>query len=83
MEKPKPDRAKATPLDLRRYDFAASEGRARFIAEMESSMYGGTNVDHEEVLVFQQQNDGMEVWTIHQNKPDWYEVVHYGSDGNQ
>lgn len=79
-EKPNRDEAKA--IDLNRYDFATREGRARFIAEMESSLYGGTNVDKEAVLVFQQQNVGMEVWTIHHAKPRWYEVVHYDSVGN-
>lgn len=83
MEKTKPNPAEAAPLNLSRYDFATQEGRARFIAEMASSMYGGTNVDGESVLVFQRRNVGMETWTIHTAKPNWYEVVHYDRDGYQ
>lgn len=83
MEEQKPSMDKAKPLDMSRYDFSTREGRALFIAEVESCLYNGTNVDGEAVFVFQQQNVGMETWTIHKKKPNWFEVIHYDSFGDQ
>ena len=69
--------------DMARYDFTTKEGRQLFNAEVESGLYGGINADKEPVLVFQQQNCGLDVWTRHHAKPNWYEVVMYDSEGYQ
>lgn len=60
-----------------------ARGRARFIANMESGIYVGENVDGERVVVISQQGCGMDIKTIHISKPNWYEVVNYDVDGEQ
>ena len=59
------------------------QGRKHFIDNYESSMYVGKNVDGEEVIVMNEQGSGMEIWTKHKEKPNWYEVVGYDEDGIQ
>ena len=65
------------------YDFSTREARVKFIAEMESSAYSGTDADGGEVVVFIQKGVGMEVQTEHKNKPGWLECVFYDQDGFQ
>lgn len=63
------------------YKLDTRESRYDFIRNNKSSIYSGTNEDGEEVIVFLQQNEGMEIWTKHHAKPMWYEVVYYDSEG--
>ena len=59
------------------------EDRARFIAENESSIYTGKNIDNEEVIVMLQQNEGMIVKTRYDNKPQFLECLEYDDGGFQ
>ena len=60
-----------------------TEGKKQFIDNYESSMYAGWNIDGERVIVMNEQGSGMEIWTKHKEKPNWYEVVGYDENGNQ
>ncbi len=59
------------------------EARKRFIQEVESGMYTGRNVEGEEVILINENHVGMEIWTRHKEKPNWWEVVHYDKEGYQ
>jgi hypothetical protein len=60
-----------------------TEGKKQFIDNYESNMYAGWNVDGERVIVMNEQGSGMEIWTKHKEKLNWYEVVGYDENGIQ
>lgn len=64
-------------------DFSKREIRAEFIKNTESGLYSGTNVDGEEVIVMLEKGKGMDVYTIHKEKPRWYEVIDYDETGER
>lgn len=55
------------------------EERAKFIAENESSMYGGKNEEGEEVVVMLEKGLGMDVHTYQSN--GWIRVDEYFEHG--
>jgi len=65
------------------YQFPDNASRAKFIAEMESSIYMGTNEHGEQTFIFLEQGDGMVVKVIHEDRPNTFECVEYDSDGRQ
>lgn len=70
-------------MELKNVPLDTWEGREKFIRTMESDLYTGRNVDGEEVQIRLQQGVGMEVWTRHDSKPNWWEVVSYDQYGFQ
>lgn len=60
-----------------------SQGRKTFIDNIESGIYTGRNVEGEEVILMNENHVGMEIWTKHKEKPNWWEVVSYDEDGCQ
>lgn len=59
------------------------QGRKKFIDSFESGMYAGRNVEDEEVILMNENHVGMEIWTKHKEKPNWWEIVSYDKDGSQ
>lgn len=59
------------------------EGRYKFIHCVDSGIYTGTNVDGEDVIIEIQKGKGMNIWTIHAEKPNWWEIVEYNECGGQ
>lgn len=70
-------------IDVTKYDFSSFEGRAKFIAENESSIYTGENEDGEPVMIVLEQGEGMTIKTRHAEKPRWWECVEVDKDGFQ
>ncbi len=64
-------------------NFNIQEGRKEFIDAYGSGMYAGRNVEDEEVMVLNGKGVGMEIWTRHKEKPNWWEVVSYDKEGCQ
>lgn len=64
-------------------NFDTSESIREFIHNNESSIYEGTNIDGESVIVLLEKGKGMIVKTQKHNKPKWFEVVEYDEDGYQ
>ena len=60
-----------------------AKGRKKFIDSFESGMYAGRNVEDEEVILMNENHVGMEIWTKHKEKPNWWEIVSYDEDGSQ
>ena len=65
------------------YGGNTSQGRKVFIDNIESGIYTGRNVEGEEVILMNENRVGMEIWTKHKEKPNWWEVVSYDEDGFQ
>lgn len=65
------------------YHFSDNAARAKFISEMESSVYMGTNEHGEQTFIFLEQNEGMVIKVIHEDRPNTFECVEYGADGQQ
>lgn len=63
--------------------FDDREVRKKFIETVESGIYFGTNVEGEDVQVLVDRGKGMAVKTNHKEKPLWWEVVEYDSEGFQ
>lgn len=64
-------------------DFSDRGTIKKFICENQSSVYEGTNIEGEEVFILLEQGMGMDVKTIKKEKPRWFQVVEYDSDGYQ
>ena len=66
------------------YELDIAKKRKEFIAQTESGVYTGINVDGEKVVVIVQQGQGcLEIKTHHKEKPKWYEVRSYDEEGYQ
>ena len=70
-------------LDISKYDFTVAQGRAEFIADTPSGIYPGKNVDGDDIMVFVQRGEGMEIKTRHADKPRFWECVSYDAYGWQ
>ena len=65
------------------YALDTCESRQRFIQEMESGIYTGTNELGEPVQIFLDKGIGFTVKVQHKEKPKWYECIHYDEFGFQ
>ena len=65
------------------YDFLSVEGRARFIAEMDSKIYNGITSDGEPVYIVQDKGAGMIMKVIREERPNTFECIEYNEGGYQ
>ena len=57
------------------------EGRARFIEEVESGIYDGRTADGLQIIILNQQHEGMTVYTEQKTKPNWMIKQDYDNGG--